>query len=175
LSGNVDASTYLGGRLRTIGPVGEEPAKDGDESALDELTRMPEAQAMIELKPALGAAGVSDDLLRAPPSARAGIAPLVYGAGGNTPYPDGVWRNLTSYQTIGFYSWGFWATTTIILQGADDHYSVRFRVGANFTTEYLSGFGQKACYRQWWGAYADVMNVRAPVQGSDTSLWVLVK
>ncbi len=175
LDHDVDTSSYLGGRLRTTGAVGEEPAKDGDASALDELTAMPESRAMIELKSALGAAGVPDDLLRAPVHPRGSITPQVYGAGGTTPYPDGRWYNLPSYQTIGFYSWGFWATTTIILQGVDDYYAVRFRVGSNFATEYQSGFGQKACYRQWWGAYADVTNVRVPLAGSSSSVWVLVK
>lgn len=60
LENGIDASSYLGGKVTTVGPMGEEPQKEGDVHAFEELSAMPEAKVMIELKPALGSAGVSE-------------------------------------------------------------------------------------------------------------------
>jgi len=117
-------------------------------------------------------------LVGSSPTGERTIGPRIYGAGGNSPYPDNTWRTINGGGSVSFYSWGFWSTTAIRLEGYDNYHSVIVRVGPYQAEERWSGFGQITYYRQWWGAYVQITNtvhlcaIGAPC---DSRTWILVK
>jgi hypothetical protein len=185
LRDGIDRSTYLDGKVTTVGAMGEQPKQEGDAAAFDELSAMPEAKVVTQLKTALRGGGVDEELFQVSPptatSAPGALAPKVYGAGGNSPYPDNTWRILQGNSSISFYSWGFWATTAIVIAPFDNSGAAQFRVGPT-GYEYHHVTGTTYFYRQWWGAYVVLTNTEVPLCGvtypwgcSEARLWVLVK
>lgn len=176
LDHGIDRSTYLGGRATSVGRFGEEPVKSGDLSVFDELPARPEASLMPQLKVSLEAAGVPGELLSSPSATEGGLGTRIYGAGGSTSFPDNRWYVMNAGTQVGFYSWGFWATTAIRLQGFDNYHAVFGRAGTS--QWFWSGSGQQTYYGQWWGGYVSITNtahlcaIGAPC---DSRTWILVK
>lgn len=153
LAGGVDTTVVLGGRAKVVGvPDAEEPRKEGDLAALDAIAASPEAKLIPELKEALLAKGVDKGLL-ARPAGATGLAPQGWLSNG--------WAALVHGESIGFWSYSFWGTTTVWVYDENDpsggEHHLKFQANA-WSSEIVHGRGVYPHRRQWWGAYVTVTN-----------------
>ncbi len=164
LQDGIESSVFLGGKARVTGAVhGGEPTTEGDADVFDVLNGLPEASLVPELKEALIAQGIDEDLFLDKPLAKKG-------AGTQQDAFDGVWHHLWYGETAGFFSWGFYTTTTVIIAREEDP-SYGYVAGwfqAGFAArEYVGGYGTRVYYRKWWGAWVTVGNNLLPVCSPD--------
>jgi hypothetical protein len=164
LARGVDSATYLGGKAHAEGPSQGEPKLEGDAAAWSELEASAEAQLLPELKEALIAAHVEEDLFRPELAATR--------AGNVTPKAgyDGYWWHIAPYgDGYGFWSWSWWGVTSVVVAREENPYGecwgVNFYPGASY--EHVDGCGMQTIRRRWWGAYVTVTDGMAPLCSLD--------